>query len=165
MHWNERIFEQRCDKSTYLLNKHCLYHWLWAQLSLRLDARTWPPRCSMLSVVFLFFTTFFNHCCFRKLESSPQDRWKDTLFHSSRVRYLLTGFYLLNCLISMILCYHPFLISTPLCRLRLLFNVLRLHSDCTWILPLRLLIGSAIIFHKRGSQTCLYISLKQWNSC
>ena len=42
---------------------------------------------------FLFFTTFFNHCCFRKLESSPQDRWNDMLFHSSRVRYLLTGFY------------------------------------------------------------------------
>ena len=37
--------------------------------------------------------------------------------------------YLLNCLISMILCYHPFLISTPLCRLRLLFNVLRLPGS------------------------------------
>ena len=38
---------------------------------------------------FLFFTTFFNHCYFQKLESSPQDRWDDMLFHSSRV----TGFY------------------------------------------------------------------------
>ena len=42
---------------------------------------------------FLLFTTFFNHCCLRTLGRSPQDRWNDMLFHSSRVRYLLTGFY------------------------------------------------------------------------
>ena len=42
---------------------------------------------------FLFFTTFFNHCCFRTLGRSPHDRRNDMLFHSSRVRYLLTGFY------------------------------------------------------------------------
>ena len=42
---------------------------------------------------FLFFTTFFNHCCFRTLGRSPQDRRNDMLFHSSRIRYLLTGFY------------------------------------------------------------------------
>ena len=46
--------------------------------------------------------------------------------------------YLLNCLISMILCYHPFLISMPLCRLRLLFNVLRLPGTVKKLQPKRL---------------------------
>ena len=42
---------------------------------------------------FLFFTTFFNHCCFRMLGRSPQDHRNDMSFNSSRVCYLLTGFY------------------------------------------------------------------------
>ena len=50
-------------------------------------------QCSLL---FLLFTTFFNHCCFRTLGRSPQDRSNDMLFHSSRVRYLLTGLYSRN---------------------------------------------------------------------
>ena len=54
------------------------------------------PRLNMAATMlnaiccFLFFTTFFNHCCFRTLGRSPQDRRNDVLFHSSRVCYLLT---------------------------------------------------------------------------
>ena len=68
-------------------------HRLCIALYIILDAKCMAATMLNVLCCFLFFTTFFNYRCFRKLESSPQDRWDDMLFHSSRVRYLLTGFY------------------------------------------------------------------------
>ena len=70
---------------------------------------------------------------YRKLRSINTDDFQHDIVNSA-----LYSSPLLNCLISMILCYHPFLISTPLCRQRLLFNVLRLPGRVKKSQPKRL---------------------------
>ena len=80
--------------------------WCWSQQNIDFSAKQaktcdldlWisiSMAATMLNALccFLFFTMSFNHCCFRTLGRSPQDRWNDMLFHPSRVCYLLTGFY------------------------------------------------------------------------